>query len=57
MLQQSIFSSATAEWETPQWLFEALDAEFGFTLDSCSTPENAKYSLHFTKSDDGLIQD
>lgn len=29
------FSSASAEWGTPQWLFDALDARFGFTLDPC----------------------
>jgi phage N-6-adenine-methyltransferase len=30
------------EWETPQWLFDALDSEFGFTLDGAANESNAK---------------
>jgi phage N-6-adenine-methyltransferase len=48
------FSSQTPEWPTPQWLFDALDKEFGFSLDPCSTNGNAKCAKHFTKEDDGL---
>lgn len=48
------FSSATGEWVTPQWLFDALHKEFGFTLDVCSTHENAKCQRHFTQEIDGL---
>jgi phage N-6-adenine-methyltransferase len=51
------FSSATVEWSTPQWLFDALDAEFGFTLDPCSTHENAKCHRHFTMEENGLLRD
>lgn len=47
----------TDEWDTPQWLFEQLDAEFHFTLDPCSTDENAKCRKHYTKEQDGLTQD
>lgn len=50
------FSSETDEWPTPQWLFDALDREFGFTLDPCSTDENAKCQKHFTRSQNGLLQ-
>ena len=50
------FSSKTDEWATPQWLFDALDREFGFTLDSCSTHQNAKCARHFTRAEDGLTQ-
>ena len=57
MVHNAMFSSATPEWETPAWLFNSLDAEFSFTLDPCSTDENAKCDLHFTKSDDGLCKD
>ena len=35
-------TSQSDEWETPQWLFDALNAEFGFTLDGAATKENAK---------------
>ncbi len=50
------FSSKTFEWPTPQWLFDLLDEEFGFTLDPCSTDVNAKCDKHFTLVDDGLAQ-
>lgn len=30
------------DWETPQWLFDYLNAEFNFTLDVCATYENKK---------------
>lgn len=51
------FSSKTSEWETPQDLFDALDAEFHFTLDPCATPQNTKCKKYFTKAEDGLKQD
>ena len=50
------FSSQTPEWPTPQWLFDALDKEFGFSLDPCSTHGNAKCVKHFTREDDGLTK-
>lgn len=46
-----------AEWSTPQDLFDKLDAEFGFTLDVCAQPFNAKCKKFFTPDDDGLAQD
>lgn len=51
------FSSSTDEYATPQWLFDQLDAEFHFTLDPCSTDENAKCRKHYTRAQDGLKQD
>jgi len=57
MVAQVHFSSATDEWPTPQSLFDALNSEFGFTLDPCATPANAKCRRFFTKADDGLTQD
>lgn len=50
------FSSSRDDWETPQALFDRLDAIHHFTLDPCSTHENAKCARHFTKDDDGLSQ-
>jgi hypothetical protein len=35
-MHRSVFSSATDEWKTPSWLLDALDREFGFTLDACA---------------------
>ena len=57
MVNKSLFSSDSPEWETPRWLFESLHAEFAFSLDPCSTDDNAKCSYHFTKIDNGLKQD
>lgn len=51
------FSSKTEEWATPQDFFDKLNEEFHFTLDVCSTHENAKCAKHYTKDDDGLSQD
>lgn len=55
-MDSALFTSTTYEWATPQAFFDALDAEFGFTLDPCATPTNAKCSTFFTISDDGLAQ-
>ena len=30
------------EWETPQWLFDALNAEFGFDFDAAANEVNTK---------------
>lgn len=32
MNNEVMFSSRADDWETPQWLFDQLNAEFGFTL-------------------------
>lgn len=52
-----MFSSATDLWATPQWLFDDFNAEFGFTLDACALPSNAKCAKYFTPEVDGLAQD
>ena len=52
-----MFSHKSEEWVTPQDLFDGLNSEFNFTLDVCSTHENAKCAKHFTKDEDGLLQD
>lgn len=56
-MTSGMYSSATPEWATPQDFFDALDAEFGFTLDVCATDDNAKCSRYFTEADDGLAQE
>lgn len=48
------FSSERVEWETPQAFFDELDREFGFELDVCALPENAKCERFYTPEDDGL---
>ena len=49
-------AAKTVEWETPQWLFDQLNTEFGFTVDACATPENAKCKRDYTPEQDGLVQ-
>jgi len=48
------FMKKTNEWATPQYLFDALDQEFHFTLDPCATDENHKCARYFTSKEDGL---
>lgn len=50
-------SAEKDEWETPQDLFNALDAEFGFTVDVCASPKNAKCDRYWTAGDDALALD
>lgn len=51
------FRSDCDRWATPQELFDKLNREFGFTLDVCALPENAKCARYFTPADDGLAQE
>ena len=51
-----LFSSKSVVWETPQDLFDKLNAEFHFDLDVCDLPENAKCEKYYTPEDDGLSQ-
>lgn len=57
MINSGLFSSKTNEWATPLALFQELDKEFGFTLDPCATPQNAKCKKFYTLEDDGLTRD
>lgn len=51
-----LYSSKTDMWATPQDFFDALDAEFHFTLDVCAVKENAKCADYYTPEQDGLTQ-
>jgi phage N-6-adenine-methyltransferase len=53
LLQQPV----TDVWATPQWLFDALHKEFGFTLDPCSDGKNAKCEQFYTTAQNGLLRD
>jgi len=55
-INPGLYSSRSDEWATPRAEFLTLDEEFGFTLDACATPENAKCARFYTKADDGLAQ-
>lgn len=54
MVSQTLFSSKTGEWETPQKLFDKLNEEFNFVFDLAASKENAKCSEFFTKENDAL---
>ena len=56
MNTEVMFSSKTDLWETPQDLFDELNDEFGFDIDVCATPQNAKCEKYYTKEDNGLNQ-
>lgn len=50
------FSSQTDLWATPQAFFDRWNAAYGFELDVCALPSNAKCARYFTPEDDGLKQ-
>lgn len=50
------FSTGKDDWGTPQDLFDALNKEFGFTLDPCADDNNHKCAKYYTKEQDGLAQ-
>lgn len=55
-VNQSWFKRIKTDYETPDYIFDPLNEEFGFTLDVAATPENAKTKRFFTKEHDGLSQ-
>lgn len=55
-MEKAMLSTGKDDWETPEDLFKKLDEEFHFTLDPCSSHENAKCKKHYTKKEDGLLQ-
>lgn len=57
MKTETLFSSKSDDWETPQGLFDSLHAKYNFDLDVCATAENAKCARYFTPEQDGLKQD
>lgn len=51
------FSSETDMWATPKEFFDALNREFGFDLDVCALPSNAKCKRFFSPQENGLAQE
>lgn len=43
-------------FETPEWLFNSLDAEFNFTFDLACNADNAKCEKFYTERDNSLAQ-
>lgn len=56
-VNQVWFNRSKVDYETPDEIFDPLDAEFHFTLDVAATTENTKCRKFFTVDQDGLIQD
>lgn len=56
MISHTLYSSNSDEWETPQSVFDELDAVYHFDLDACATEQNAKCRRFFDKAQDGLKQ-
>ncbi len=54
MINKGLFTSETDNWATPQAFFDEINNEFNFTLDPCSSKENAKCPRFYTKEEDGL---
>ena len=57
MKTETLFSSRTEEWATPQNFYDKLNDEFHFNLDPCSNDQNHKCDKYYTKEQDGLKQD
>lgn len=51
------YRSDTDDWSTPQDLFDALHAEFGFEIDVCASESNAKCPTYFDTETDGLSRE
>lgn len=46
-----------SNWATPPELYEALNKEFGFTLDVCAEAWNAKHSNYIAEEQNSLLSD
>lgn len=57
MINQGMFTANKDEWETPQGLFDRLNAKYHFTLDAAASDSNHKCAKYYTKDQDGLAQD
>ena len=56
-MDKALFSSEKTNWETPQELFDRLNAEFHFTLDAAADDLNHKLPHYYTLETNGLDQD
>jgi phage N-6-adenine-methyltransferase len=53
-INNGLFTSNTDMWETPQFVFDMLNKEFGFTLDVCAINENSKCILYYSPESNSL---
>ena len=57
MISETLYSSRSEEWATPQDFFDKLNNEFHFTLDVCATKENTKCKKFITKEQNSFLYD
>ena len=57
MNTEVMFSSKKDDWETPQTLFDKMNAIYNFSYDLAASDDNAKCEHYFTKEDDSLATD
>ena len=56
VISETLFSSRSEDWATPQGLFDKLDRFFDFQLDVCASKDNHKCHQYFSIQEDGLSQ-
>ena len=52
-MDKALLSTGKDDWGTPQKLYDALNKEFGFTLDACADKNNYKCANYYTAEADG----
>jgi site-specific DNA-methyltransferase (adenine-specific) len=52
MKKETLWSSKSMEWATPQAFFDKLNEEFHFTLDPCADDINHKCDKYYTEDQD-----
>ena len=57
MVDDALYMTGKTDWETPNWLFQRMNEEYGFTLDVCASFENRKVPNYFDEEADSLSQD
>ena len=53
-MDKVLMSTGKDDWGTPQAIYDALNKEFGFTLDACADESNYKHENYYTAAVDGL---
>ena len=56
-MDKALLSTGKDDWGTPQKLYDALNKEFGFTMDACADDTNYKHENYYTAETDGLKAD
>ena len=56
MNTETMFSSKSDDWATPQYYFDKLNNEFRFNIDVCADESNCKCKDYYSLSDNGLLQ-